>query len=326
LELFRGAAGHAFARVSAPPSARPSGADLYSSGSVAALVFANPADGYAIDRAAPGSDGGLLGATTGPVYATTDGGRSWRAATWFGPGVRLFGMVASGGEFYAVLAHCPPHPKTTLVCRDLTLARSRARSGSWSSEAIPGFASLAVDFIGLAAQGGRVWLTYQRQVPSAQPVLIESVGGVPPFTVSAAPALESVAACTLTATSARSIWAHCPTGLLASWLRSTDGGRHFSRIWTTGGTSGAAFAAVSATTAYRFLGPPSRELQRTTDGGRRFVSRARLPASAREGVIALLFTSARDGFALAYATTGPPTLLQTFDGGLEWTMVPWTAR
>ena len=42
--------------------------------------------------------------------------------------------------------------------------------------------------------------------------------------------------------------------------------------------------------------------------------------------MALRFTSARDGFALAYATRGPPTLLETLDGGRKWSAVPWAAR
>ncbi len=76
-------------------------------------------------------------------------------------------------------------------------------------------------------------------------------------------------------------WAACPTGMMESWWRTTDGGHHFLHWWETSGTGGDTFDSLSATLAYRYTGDVGPgmpgTLERTDNGGRSFVTVAHLP-------------------------------------------------
>jgi hypothetical protein len=325
LQLWRGTGGagvgaEQWSEMVAPPSATPSFAG--SDGSVESLVFANSSDGYAVEGPTP-SAGPLIGA---PVFVTVDGGTSW-SPIGFGADVSVFKMVTSGNVFYAVLVHCTPSSAVTVsTCEDYRLGRSVVGTTSWSSVPIPGTSSLDDTAVGLGAAGGSVWLTYLQQTDGAVPQLLESRDGVPPFTTVSEPPLVGVTACALTVSPGNVIWADCPTGMMQTYLRSPDAGRHFSALWSAYGTIGASYDAISGDVAYRYLGTQSQLLQRTTDGGQRFATVARLVFSGGTGT-QLVFTDANDGFALgdlgANQRTQPavPTLLQTLDGGTSWTTV-----
>jgi photosystem II stability/assembly factor-like uncharacterized protein len=117
-------------------------------------------------------------------------------------------------------------------------------------------------------------------------------------------------------------WAECPTGMMVSWLRSTDGGAHFSHWWETSGTGGNAFEPLSATVAYRYtgIGPgPAYLLQRTTDGGASFITVGRL--FPNEGSTPQFAFSDEDhGYVLGPSELGKTgfEVLYTSDGGRQW--------
>jgi hypothetical protein len=304
----------------APPSATPS--FVGSDGSVESLVFANSSDGYAVEGPAP-SAGPLIGA---PVFVTVDGGESW-SPIGFGADVSVFKMVTSGNVFYAVLVHCTRSSAVTVpTCEDYRLGRSVVGTTSWSSVPIPGTSSLDDTAVGLGAAGASVWLTYMQGTDDAVPQLLESSGGVPPFTTVSEPPLAGVTACAITVSPGNVIWADCPTGMMQTYLRSPDAGGHFSALWSASGTIGASYEALSGDVAYRYLGTQSQLLQRTTDGGRQFATVARLVFSEGTGT-QFVFTDANDGFALGdlgenqRSQPAVPTLLQTLDGGTSWTTV-----
>ena len=318
LTLMRGTAGPSggaekWSESVAPPSVPPSFAG--STGSVNTLVFANSSDGYAIEGSTQ-SDPSTIGT---PVFVTVDGGDSW-SRIGFGADVTVFKMVSSGNEFYAVLVHCTAsNAGTVSTCVDYRLGRSCAGATSWSSVPIPGTSSLEDTAVGLGADGSSVWLTYLQETVDAVPQLLESNDGVPPFTTMSEPRLVGVTSCAITVTAGSVIWADCPTGMMQSYLRSPDAGRHFQALWSASGTIGASYDALSGDIAYRYLGAQSQLLQRTTDGGQQFVTVARLVSA---GVNQLVFTNVEDGFALSLVgTNNVSTLLQTLDGGTSWTTV-----
>jgi hypothetical protein len=280
------------------------------------LVFANSSDGYAFGTL-PLKVGLPLSVGDDPstVFATTDGGRSWHAFS-FGSHVGVMQLVASANVFYSVLASCTKTRSTTGVerCSNYRLARSAAGSLSWSTVPIPGTAALGGIPVDLGAEGSQVFMTYQ--TVRGTPELLESTRGRPPFRARRQPSLDSVIACGLFPMAEATIWAFCPTGMLESWLRSDDGGGHFTRFWTTAGTGGGVLDPVTNDIAYREFGLASRVLERTTGGGKRFVTVAPLPPN---GGTQLVFLDEEDGFALG--ANQHTTLMQTLNGGVDWTRV-----
>ena len=155
-----------------------------------------------------------------------------------------------------------------------------------------------------------------------KPVLAKSHDGQLPFAERAAPSLISVVSCSLQPMGAAVLWAECPTGMMVSWFRSSDGGAHFTHWWETSGTGGDAFDPLSSTVAYRYtgIGPaPAYALQRTTDGGASFTTVSRLfPDEGSESTLA--FSDEEHGYVLGPGPNGP-VLLYTGDGGEHWTTV-----
>lgn len=285
-------------------------------GSVGNLVFANLDDGYAL--ASPG--------TGGYSSYTVDGGQSWQRLT-SRLGMSLSQVVATDNAFYAVIMNCRPlsgKPGQRLC--QYRLARSPLGAPHWSSVPVPGTSSLDGATISLTADGSQVWLEFQ---PGDKAVILKSIDGRAPFTQLDEPDLVSVASCSLSLMSPMVVWAECPTGMMVSWSRSTDGGRHFSAFWGTSGTGGDAFDPLSASVAYRYTGTgpaPSRTLERTTDGGSKFEVVARLPFDEGMGG-RLAFTDEGHGYVLGWeaisgnAAETRPVLLYTSDGGHTWETV-----
>jgi len=172
----------------------------------------------------------------------------------------------------------------------------------------------------MGAAGSQLWITYV-DPRTPVPQLAESTGGRPPrFTVFGQPRLAGVVACALAPMAGSVIWANCPTSMMVSELRSTDGGHGFTTVWSYAGTGGIAFDPVSADIAYRYLGIESPAVERTTDGGQTFTGVGTLPF-AQGSVTRLLFVGEADGFALGSSSNGTAALLQTIDGGSSWSPV-----
>ena len=298
VQLWRvGAGGHDLARLGTPPGARGSGKGLVEGTD---LVFANVNDGYAL---ATGDEGARSS-------YTTDGGLVWHSLP-ASLSNTLVSIVASGDAFYGLLGSC-----TTLENCRYRLGRSAVTAPDWSSVPIPGATGLVQGNIDLAASGSEVWLTFQ---PHFKPVLVKSDDGGPPFAVRPAPQLLSVIGCSLDPENADVVWAECRTGMMVSWLRSTDGGANFTHWWETSGTGGNAFDPLSATVAYRYtgIGPgPAYALQRTIDGGASFTTVGRLFPNAG-GAPQFAFSDEDHGYVLGLSKTGFQ-VLYTRDGGREW--------
>jgi len=307
---------HRWSTLRAPPvGAAPTAESL----DIGSLVFANRLDAYDVVSS-------MTPTGTTRLFATTTGGREWRRVRI--DSGRTESFVASAARFYAVTVRC-----VGLRCED-QLASSEVGTTRWSTTPIPR-TTLDVDPIGLAVVGSRVLVNFDAPVTGAEPLLLSSRDGQPPFHIATVPALQSVSACGLHPEPDGVIWAACPTGMLVSYLRSPGPNSHFAHVWTYAGTGGGGLVPVTGEIAYRYTGVatfgparvPGDVLQRSTDGGAHFITVGRWPFASNVGTSPqLLFLSEQDGFGLGF----PPSvhvstearsirvLFETSDGGRHW--------
>lgn len=280
-----------------------------------ALVFANSEDGYAL----PALESG------GQAYYTSDGAKTWRhLPAPLAPS--LVGVVVAGGHFYGLIYTCTT-TKGVKHC-SYRLGRSSLGTPAWSSVAIPGAGGVEEGSASIAATGDVIWTYLEPQKAGAEPVILKTGKKLLHFSKLAEPALVSVATCDMALMTTSTAWVSCPTGMMVSWLRTTDGGHHFTHWWETSGTGGDAFDPLSATVAYRYtgeVGPGApRTLGLTTNGGKSFVPVAHLSLSGgSQGELA--FVSEQDGYALSPAGGAAgaerSALRYSSDGGREWQVV-----
>jgi len=189
LQLWRGQGrGKGYTQLQPPPSSFPRWAGW--TGSVGQLVFANAADGYAVEPPPDNPNQPYR------YYATVDGGRTWRSVT-FGPHTTADGLTASANEFYAVLVRCVGlwSSKSVARCDDYRLAHSRAGTLRWAAVPIPGTASLGDNQIDLAVLGNKVWVTFDLPSGATPPEIVVSKEGEPPLREIPSLRLVSVSTC-----------------------------------------------------------------------------------------------------------------------------------
>jgi photosystem II stability/assembly factor-like uncharacterized protein len=282
------------------------------------LVFANATDGYAL---------GSIGSGTNS-YFTSNGARSW-APLPASLARSLNDVVASDGTFYGLISECTT-TNGLEYCSD-RLGRSPARAPDWSSVAIPGAERLLAGYISLAVQDDEVWIYLYPLKAGTAPDIVSSADGLPPFSERPEPELVSVTTCSIALMTTTAAWVSCPTGMMVSWWRTTDGGHRYTSWWETAGTGGDAFDPLTTTIAYRYTGDvgpgPPHALELTTDGGTHFVAVAHLPFNGGSQV-ELAFVDEEDGFVLGRGEGGHSLVLFTSDGGRAWQVVfgPQTTR
>jgi photosystem II stability/assembly factor-like uncharacterized protein len=281
--------GRSFARLSAPR--------LSLEATVPTLRFADRLDGFAV---VPGAGSAL--------YATHDGGRTWRIAL---PNVLAF--ATGGGNAYTVTARC-----SRVRCTRYRFERSPVAADAWTARRLPFTSDGSV--VGLTARGSRVWLLGTRagDVSSGSGVLARSRDGGRSFVVGRGPCVAGLGG-ELSPASASVVWAICPTGLLAGAWRSTDGGRTFRHVRTPPLPNAAVLAPASRDTAVLARNGARSRLLRTTDGGATW--RAASTPRPVVSVAWIAFTDARVGAALVQTTTEAQALWRTTDGGAHWSRV-----
>lgn len=282
--------GRGFARLPAPA--------LPAEGTAPTLRFADRLDGYAF---VPGV-GGVL-------YVTHDGARTWRRVALGS----VLAFATGGGNVYAVTASCSPQR-----CTRYRFERSPVATDAWTARALPFTPDGTV--MDAAAHGSRVWLLGTRagDVSSGSDVLARSRDGGRSFVTGRGPCVAGLGG-ELSPTSARVVWALCPTGLEAEARRSTDGGLTFRHVKTPPLANAAVLAPASRDTAVLARnGGPSR-LLRTTDGGAEW--RAASTPGPVVSVAWIGFTDARVGAALVQTKPDLQVLWRTGDGGARWSRV-----
>ncbi|HST26704.1 MAG TPA: hypothetical protein VLJ76_12020 [Gaiellaceae bacterium] len=254
-------------------------------------------------------DGFAFGWRT-PLFATHDGGKTWHRIDLRS----VLAFAAAGGRAYAVTGRCSSDGS----CREIRFERSPVSRDAWVSVPMP-FAPAAPNF-DLAARGSDVWLFGGQPLGRyrLKNLLARSIDGGRTFAVAMAPCYADLAA-ELEPTSARVVWAFCPTGMMGMAWRSTDGGSKFKPLriarCCVNSTQLAPASDTSAVVSRVDLG-----LLRTVNGGVTW-KRTHVPRGVASWY-SIEFADARVGFGLAQIGTGPAfTLLRTADAGASWHVV-----
>ncbi len=306
--------GQSFRRVTVPPVTQVQGANV---SPISQLVFANPFDGYAVEYSRTGRTW-----TTSALFATFNGGKSWRKVEIV-PHAQLLNLTATSSLFYATTDQC--RVKTT-ECTDAQLNRSPASAAKWSHLSLP--RSLKKYWLGeiaVAAHGRKVWLTTQDQTSTPySPFLATSVNEGHSWTVRVQPHLSSVNNCWLLPVSTRVLWATCDQGMQqGDIVYSSDGGSRWME--ETGGLLGrfgfGTFDPVTSSVAYFINEWHTPNLYRVASES----STPQFAGSLPAGLFwwSLSFTSTRQGVALSQGRGGglPNLMWRTEDGGKRWTRV-----
>jgi hypothetical protein len=275
-------------------------------GSQATLRYADHDDGFAFVAGAGGA-----------LFATHDAGASWHRQKLGS----LIALATGGDHVYTVTARCTPDR-----CARFRFQRSPVSRDVWTSQAMPFRADSPV--LDLSAHGvNDVWLLGTRAGPGASQydVLARSTDAGQTFAVGAGPCFRDLGGA-LAPSSARVIWAVCPTGMLAGTERSTDGGMTFSPLRTPSAlVNSARLAPVSDRSAILIRGGAVAPPLLTTDAGASWTT-PKTPAGGTFWAWAG-FTDAKTGTALVqtrYDTAaGVETqqLWRTIDGGARWSAV-----
>jgi hypothetical protein len=273
-------------------------------GNLGEMIFANSIDGYAsID----------VGKSF-VWYATTDGAMNWHREN-VPPGDSIMQLVPTHNELYAVIAKCVKK----YTCTDFRIAHSPLTDNKWTIEAIP--KPLFKGNFALDVYNADVWANLQG---SKSPLLFISTDQGRTFSESSTSPLASVSACNLTPMSPTTVWAECPTGMLVSFLYSSDAGVHWISVskYTYAGTGGGAFDPVSSSLAYLNFGTfttRGKDLYAITNSGHRMTAVGNLACTSTND---LVFSNAIHGLTICQknSTASSSTyLLRTSDGGMSWT-------
>ena len=269
------------------------------------LRFADVRDGYL-----------FTGGVDGVFYSTHDGGVSWHRLALRS----VLAFATGGGNAYVVTARC-----SLERCTGYRFERSPVWADEWSAQPMPFAPDTSI--VDLAAHGLNVWLLGTPrggENGSGSDRLARSRDGGRSFAVTSGPCVPGLGG-ELAPTSARVVWAVCPTGMLAGGWRSTDGGATFERLRAPPMVNSAALAPASRSTAVLARNGARTPLLRTTDGGARWAS-VTTPETAIF-VPWVGFTDARVGAALvqtgcdATAKLERQALWRTADGGAHWSRV-----
>ncbi len=311
LRLFRTTVStSAFASVSPPPVKALNGTLNFNLDS---MQFANVDDGYAT----LGENYPLA------LYVTLDGAKSWHQVT-IQKGASILKLTVTTSALYAITGLCSPNGDT---CRDYRFARSSLDAKHWLSWKLPGsspYNGTGWGFFGKpGAYGSDVWIS---EIPS---VIFYSRNGGRTFkkVTVPRPSLLSVAGFTLTAESARALWAECPTGMQVSFAFSANAGASWTPVpqHQFFGTGGGSFDPVSSTLAYLEYGG-TRPLVRFSDSARVATTVGVLSCSttnSSSNIEGLVFTNVTDGVAICQPGDNPALgrLERTSNGGRRWKRV-----
>jgi hypothetical protein len=298
--------GQFFTRVNAPPITF---ARSNQSGPLYELVFANADDGLAVVQSATTQDS---------LFVTFNGGTSWHRNV-IRPYQRIITAVATPSTFYAVSTTCMDPDRS---CRSAQLDSAPVASSQWTAHLLPSRPNAAAWLPNIAAFGNDVWLTSQEQGKPYAPILETSYNGGATFSVRSKPLLNSVAGCSITATSTVTLWAECDQGMMTGDIvYSHDGGATWS--YGHGGLGRFGFGTFDPISTFAsvfvnyFPGGQLQGVQFLPTAASTAIPLGRAPA---KGISELAFVDPEQGLALGhgYGVGDFATLYETSDGGKRW--------
>jgi hypothetical protein len=306
--------GQSFRSVTVPPVTQVQGAN---EPPISQVVFANPSDGYAVEYASTGRTW-----RTSALFATVNGGRSWRSVE-IAPHTQILDLTAASNLFYATTVQCRAKPTK---CTNARLNRSPTSAAKWSDLSLPrSLKKYWLGSIAVAAYGRTVWLTTQDQTSTPySPFLATSDNEGRSWTVRVQPDLSSVNNCWLLPVSTQVLWATCDQGnQQGDIVYSSDGGSRWEE--ESGGLLGqfgfGTFDPVTSSVAYLINEWHTPNLYRVTSES----STPQFAGSLPAGLFwwSLSFTNARQGVALSQGRGGglPNLMWRTEDGGNRWTLI-----
>jgi photosystem II stability/assembly factor-like uncharacterized protein len=265
------------------------------------IRFANANDGYVYDGHAFGK--------TAPLWETSDGGAHW----WRVGFDDLLALGIGGGRALAVTATC-----TNGNCHGLSLRTAPVGGDTWTTTSI---ASTKIDpIVALTTRGTSIWLSVSDTTSTqASQTLLYSSNGGKTFTAEKSPCVPGLGG--LLTSSSATLWADCPTGMLATPYRSTDAGATWSTLHVGHEIANSSqLVPASDSTAVLATGDQS-QLLRTTDAGRSFdVVQGATPGYWNR----IAFADAMHGYALRIAAAGQAILklYGSDDAGATWHVLP----
>jgi photosystem II stability/assembly factor-like uncharacterized protein len=283
--------GTGFTRVEAP-------AGLPTTSTTPTVRFADRRDGFVWVPLSPGS-----------FWSTHDGGTTWHRLR--SPDVVAF--TTADGQAYAVVARCAQQ-----ACSGYRFASGSASAEHWQQSAMPFTPDGPI--VDLAASGQDVWLLGTLAGTSAPRYdeLARSTDGGRVFAERAGPCTPGLGG-SLQPSSARVVWAVCPTGMMAGAWRSTDGGVTFTQLRAPALVNSAQLAAASDDSAVLAANGARRPLYRTTDGGRTWTPAG--PRAADAVWSDVEFSAPGVGTALVTVGSTSAAVWRTTDGGSTWSRI-----
>jgi photosystem II stability/assembly factor-like uncharacterized protein len=271
--------GRSFVGLHAPVAGTPGGDGTVGRTTVTDVRFADTRDGWVYG---------------GALFSTHDGGASWRRVEMPGPVMRL---EAAAGTAWAIVGSGDT----------FSLYRSAIGTDAWVQVTLP--ATLVAPPPDLALAGRQVIVLDNASSPGR---LLVSTDGGTTFEVRSSGCDGGLGGSLSPAAGA--LWMVCPTGTLASLLRSPAQPLSFAFVDHPPMPNSAMVGAVGLTTAVLAIGG---RLERTDDAGAHWIP---VTSSVNAGQFRFVgFTTPAVGYALR--TIPDQALLRTTDGGLTWTVV-----
>jgi len=269
-----------------------------------------PVNGVKRIRFGSSHDGWLFGPS---LYATHDGGGTWRAVTMPGP---VLALEAAGGRVFAVVGSCP---SGTQGCQpdDVHLWRADQTGDHWTE--VPGVAgrSAAADPSPLVLHGHAGWLLLGDALFST------TDGSTWSRTPSPCPPDTSMASVAAPGTAVGFL---CIDGAAAgstekTLVVSTDGGRT-TRVAGAPPRGGSSSSLAGLTTQTWIVASSSGAswFYRSTDGGRTWPG-VTTYTDGGAGFTEFGFTTASQGVAIHRIDEASSELLMSRNGGITWSTI-----